>query len=155
MSTPRVQVHQSPLPTKVGRPVSVSSIMEIEDACVLAFVLLRSVKEIENVQNTNIGTVHFVRDRSFLISAYGGEYIVHVPQRRYCTLHFQNGTFRVSTLFSVVVCTNASTLNKSQRSTAVVSRVGSGVVLHIKLHNHLVSTTLPVSRKVGGSRLIF
>lgn len=80
---------------------------------------------------------------------------VHVPQRRYCTLHFQNGTFRVSTLFSVVVCKNASRLDKSQRSTTVVSRVGSGVVLHIKLHNQLVPTTLKVSRKVGGSRLHF
>lgn len=59
MSTPRAQVHQSPLPTPVGRPVSVSSIMEIEDARALAFVLLRSVEEIENVQNTNIGSVHF------------------------------------------------------------------------------------------------
>lgn len=154
MSTPRAQVHQSPLPTPVGRPVSVSSIMEIEDACALAFVLLRSVKEIEIVQNNNIGYVYFVRDRSFLISAYGVEYMSHNEGTVGPTLHFQNGTFRVSTLFSVVVFKNASTLDKSQRSTAVVSRVGSGV-LHIKLHNHLVPTTLPVSRKVGGSRLHF
>lgn len=79
MSTPRAQVHQSPLPTPVGRPVSVSSIMEIEDACALAFVLLRSVKEIENVQNTNIGSVHFFSGSEFsnTVSAYGGEYMSH------------------------------------------------------------------------------